>query len=306
MVQAVQLSRKKGRFAQKAGAKSKAQAPGTGIEVKRTSKQKKDLDRAETQFKTGLKKIFSDGCLDDVEFCKQQLLDNPTWVAWAVTCKLFRNGSFAKMASIEALEAAELERAQKWGGAKVKGLKCLNIAKPSLRDAFLNEVNPAIVQNAQDDAAKQAAYNFALETMSATYTLPSAQEYRYEKVYVLAALWLYRQLGSRLDDRDSKGKTVQAEDFNLWAINKNEITFVPTAQKQDFEFLDDEDMDWEINNLNEVDAIMRTKRMKRIRVALNEHFKIPDTTLVWGQLPWPDDLLEDHEKRSKEKAATAE
>ena len=65
-------------------------------------------------------------------------------------------------------------------------------------------------------------------------------------------------------------------------------------------------MDWEINNLNEVDAIMRTKRMKRIRVALNEHFKIPDTTLVWGQLPWPDDLLEDHEKRSKEKAATAE
>ena len=235
MVQAVQLSRKKGRYAQKAGAKSKAQAPGAGIEVKRTSKQK-DLDRAETQFKTGLKKIFGDGCLDDVEFCKQQLLDNPTWVAWAVSCQLFRKGYFAKMASIEALEAAELERAQKLGGAEVKGLKCLNIAKPSLRGAFLNEVNPAIVQNAQDDAAKQAAYNFALQTMSATYTMPSAQQYCYEKVYVRAALWLYRQLGSRLDDRDFKGKTVQAEDFNLWAINKNEITFVPTAQKQDFVF----------------------------------------------------------------------
>ena len=65
-------------------------------------------------------------------------------------------------------------------------------------------------------------------------------------------------------------------------------------------------MDWEINNLNEVDAIMRTKRMKGCTVALNEHVTIPDPTLVWGQLPWPDKLLEDHEKRSKEKAATAE
>ena len=118
MVQAVQLSQTKGRYAQKAGAKSKAQAPGTGIEVKRTSKQKKDLDRAETQLKIGLKKIFSDGCLNGVECCKQQLLDNPTWVPFLL--KLFRNGPFAKMASIEAQEAAELERAQKWGGAKIK------------------------------------------------------------------------------------------------------------------------------------------------------------------------------------------
>ena len=41
-------------------------------------------------------------------------------------------------------------------------------------------------------------------------------------------------------------------------------------------------------------------------MALNEHFNMMDTTLVWGQLPWPDDLLEDHEKCSKEKAANAD
>ena len=80
------------------------------------------MDKAETQFKTGLKKIFGDGCLDDVEFCKQQLLDNPTWVAWTVTCKLFRNGSFAKMASIEALEASKENIAAVTRGRRVDAL----------------------------------------------------------------------------------------------------------------------------------------------------------------------------------------
>ena len=115
---------------------------------------KKDLERAETQVKVGVKKIFSDGCLDDVEYCKQVLLDNPSWVPFLL--KLPREGTFADIATIEANENAKKERVAKWGGSKIGGrIKCLNNAKPSLRHAFLAEVNPLIVHNAEDELCKQ-------------------------------------------------------------------------------------------------------------------------------------------------------
>ena len=57
----------------------------------------------------------------------------------------------------------------------------------------------------QDEDAKQAAYDYAIDSHSTFYTLPNTPEYRFEKVYVLAALWLYRRLGCRLD-REFKGR----------------------------------------------------------------------------------------------------
>ena len=125
----------------------------------------------------------------------------------------------------------------------------------------------------------QAAYDHAIDSRSNFYTLPTAPECRFQRVYISAALWMYRRLGCRLH-RVFAGRRTRKEYFRTWDGRKNDITFVPTVETHGFAFSGSDDVEWKIHDVHDADSIMRTNKMEGCAVSLNDH--------VWSNLPSPD------------------